>query len=101
MPKERSFRPIGPSRKLVFDDEMSSYSGPLNVALSLLTSSWITLDLQAHQELLKVIMMVALIQPCVISVFKHRQFIYRWNKFVNKTTMQENKAFHPQEICLC
>ena len=41
-------------RKLVFDDDMSSYPGPLSVVLSLLTSSWITLDLQAHQELLKV-----------------------------------------------
>eukprot|EP00794_Sanderia_malayensis_P005415 gene5415-6091_t len=46
-------RSLGPLRKLIFDDDVSVTVGPLALFYSLLTASWITLDLQAHQELLK------------------------------------------------
>ena len=76
VPNERNIRPIGPTRKLFFDDDISLYPGPLRVVLSLLTSSWITLDLQAHQEILKVRSAFDFFQVCEVARFAAQIVFY-------------------------
>ena len=47
-------KPSSPARRLNFDEDIPVSIGPLSVGYSLITSTWMTLDLQAHQEVLKV-----------------------------------------------